>query len=145
MGHAGTQKNSIELLRYYAGLFVARISRGRTVGELIGYSLVAPFLYCLFWFALAALFFVMPKLLPALSDDTQTVPALTQLLATSGVPAIAVLLVGVQAVILMIASRVTGMAGIRTPFAAVCCLFWLFAVVASVLGIFLPYLRLSGG
>ena len=106
---------------------------------LVGISLILPVI------PLAALFFVMPKLLPALSDDTQTVPALTQLLATSGVPAIAVLLVGVQAVILMIASRVTGMAGIRTPFAAVCCLFWLFAVVASVLGIFLPYLRLSGG
>ena len=106
---------------------------------LVGISLILPVI------PLAALFFVMPKLLPALSDDTQTVPALTQLLATSGVPAMAVLLVGVQAVILMIASRVTGMAGIRTPFAAVCCLFWLFAVVASVLGIFLPYLRLSGG
>jgi choline-glycine betaine transporter len=36
----------------FVGLFVARISRGRTVGELIGYSLVAPFLYCIFWFCI---------------------------------------------------------------------------------------------
>jgi choline-glycine betaine transporter len=36
----------------FVGLFVARISRGRTVGELIGYSLVAPLLYCLFWFCI---------------------------------------------------------------------------------------------
>ncbi|CAB9506058.1 Glycine betaine/proline/choline [Seminavis robusta] len=36
----------------FVGLFVARISRGRTVGELIIYSLVAPFLYCLFWFCI---------------------------------------------------------------------------------------------
>jgi len=34
------------------GLFVARISRGRTVGEVILYSLVAPILYCLMWFSI---------------------------------------------------------------------------------------------
>lgn len=36
----------------FVGLFVARISRGRTVGELIIYSLAAPFMYCLFWFCI---------------------------------------------------------------------------------------------
>lgn len=34
----------------FVGLFVARISRGRTVGEVVGYSLVAPSCYCIVWF-----------------------------------------------------------------------------------------------
>lgn len=34
----------------FVGLFVARISRGRTVFEVIAYSMVAPILYCMFWF-----------------------------------------------------------------------------------------------
>jgi len=34
----------------FVGLFVARISRGRTLGEVIGYSLIAPALYCIIWF-----------------------------------------------------------------------------------------------
>lgn len=34
----------------FVGLFVARISRGRTVGEVILYSMVAPSLYCTVWF-----------------------------------------------------------------------------------------------
>lgn len=35
----------------FVGLFVARISRGRTVGQVITYSLIAPVLYCIFWFS----------------------------------------------------------------------------------------------
>jgi len=35
----------------FVGLFVARISRGRTVGEVIIYSLIAPILYCILWFS----------------------------------------------------------------------------------------------
>lgn len=35
----------------FVGLFVARISRGRTIGEVITYSLVAPVLYCILWFS----------------------------------------------------------------------------------------------
>jgi hypothetical protein len=34
----------------FVGLFVARISKGRTIGEVILYSLVAPILYCILWF-----------------------------------------------------------------------------------------------
>lgn len=36
----------------FVGLFVARISRGRTVGEVILYSMVAPVLYCIMWFCI---------------------------------------------------------------------------------------------
>jgi hypothetical protein len=36
----------------FVGLFVARISRGRTIGEVILYSLVAPILYCILWFCI---------------------------------------------------------------------------------------------
>jgi len=36
----------------FVGLFVARISKGRTVGEVILYSLVAPVLYCIMWFCI---------------------------------------------------------------------------------------------
>lgn len=32
------------------GLFIARISRGRTVLEVITYSMVAPIMYCILWF-----------------------------------------------------------------------------------------------
>merc|ERR1719311_1595185 len=34
----------------FVGTFLARISRGRTVAQLITYSLVAPLLYCIIWF-----------------------------------------------------------------------------------------------
>lgn len=34
----------------FVGLFVARISRGRTIGQVVLYSMVAPILYCLIWF-----------------------------------------------------------------------------------------------
>jgi choline-glycine betaine transporter len=34
----------------FVGTFLARISRGRTVGQLIVYSLIAPLLYCIIWF-----------------------------------------------------------------------------------------------
>jgi choline-glycine betaine transporter len=34
----------------FVGIFVARISRGRTVGEVIGYSFVAPIGYTILWF-----------------------------------------------------------------------------------------------
>merc|ERR1719321_2641381 len=34
----------------FVGTFLARISRGRTVAQLIVYSLVAPLLYCIIWF-----------------------------------------------------------------------------------------------
>jgi choline-glycine betaine transporter len=36
----------------FVGLFVARISRGRTVGEVIIYALVAPVMYCMLWFGI---------------------------------------------------------------------------------------------
>jgi choline-glycine betaine transporter len=36
----------------FVGLFVARISRGRTVSEVIIYSLVAPVAYCIIWFSI---------------------------------------------------------------------------------------------
>jgi hypothetical protein len=36
----------------FVGLFVARISRGRTVSEIIIYSLVAPVAYCIMWFSI---------------------------------------------------------------------------------------------
>lgn len=35
----------------FVGLFIARISRGRTVGEVIMYSLIIPVLYCILWFS----------------------------------------------------------------------------------------------
>lgn len=35
----------------FVGLFVARISRGRTIGEVVLYSFVAPLLYSLVWFS----------------------------------------------------------------------------------------------
>lgn len=35
----------------FVGLFIARISRGRTVGEVIMYSLIAPVTYCILWFS----------------------------------------------------------------------------------------------
>jgi choline-glycine betaine transporter len=34
----------------FVGTFLARISKGRTVAQLIMYSLVAPLLYCIIWF-----------------------------------------------------------------------------------------------
>jgi len=34
----------------FVGTFLARISRGRTVAQLIVYSLVAPLMYCILWF-----------------------------------------------------------------------------------------------
>merc|ERR1719506_47030 len=34
----------------FVGTFLARISRGRTVAQLVVYSLVAPLLYCIIWF-----------------------------------------------------------------------------------------------
>jgi hypothetical protein len=34
----------------FVGLFVARISKGRTIGEVISYSLFAPILYIIVWF-----------------------------------------------------------------------------------------------
>jgi hypothetical protein len=36
----------------FVGLFVARISKGRTIGEVILYSMVAPILYCILWFSI---------------------------------------------------------------------------------------------
>jgi hypothetical protein len=36
----------------FVGLFVARISKGRTIGEVILYSLLAPILYCIVWFSI---------------------------------------------------------------------------------------------
>jgi len=36
----------------FVGLFVARISKGRTVGEVILYSMIAPVLYCIMWFCI---------------------------------------------------------------------------------------------
>lgn len=113
----------------------APVREGRT---LVGISLILPVI------PVAALFLVMPKLEPALADSSKPLPTLTQLLARSGIPAIAVLLLGVQAILLMVGSRVPAMAGMRTPLAAVCCLFWLLAALASVIGIFIPYLRLQG-
>jgi len=35
----------------FVGLFVARISRGRTIREVVGYSLVGPLIYAIAWFA----------------------------------------------------------------------------------------------
>lgn len=35
----------------FVGLFVARISRGRTLGSVILYSMVAPIMYCILWFS----------------------------------------------------------------------------------------------
>ena len=35
----------------FVGLFVARISRGRTIGQVVTYSMVAPILYCIVWFS----------------------------------------------------------------------------------------------
>ena len=35
----------------FVGLFIARISRGRTVREVIVYSLLIPVLYCILWFS----------------------------------------------------------------------------------------------
>jgi hypothetical protein len=35
----------------FVGLFVARISKGRTIGEIIVYSLLAPMLYIIAWFS----------------------------------------------------------------------------------------------
>jgi hypothetical protein len=35
----------------FVGLFIARISRGRTVGEVIMFSLIIPVLYCILWFS----------------------------------------------------------------------------------------------
>lgn len=35
----------------FVGLFIARISRGRTVREVVVYSMVAPILYCILWFS----------------------------------------------------------------------------------------------
>lgn len=34
----------------FVGLFIARISRGRTIFEVIVYSMVAPIMYCILWF-----------------------------------------------------------------------------------------------
>jgi choline-glycine betaine transporter len=34
----------------FVGVFLARISKGRTISELITYSLIAPLLYCIIWF-----------------------------------------------------------------------------------------------
>ena len=34
----------------FVGMFVARISRGRTVGQVVTYSMAAPILYCIIWF-----------------------------------------------------------------------------------------------
>ena len=36
----------------FVGLFVARISRGRTVREVILYTMVAPIAYCILWFCI---------------------------------------------------------------------------------------------
>ena len=38
----------------FVGLFVARISRGRTIGQVVTYSMVAPILYCIVWFRYVA-------------------------------------------------------------------------------------------
>jgi len=35
----------------FVGLFVARISRGRTIYEVVVYSMVAPIMYCILWFS----------------------------------------------------------------------------------------------
>jgi choline-glycine betaine transporter len=34
----------------FVGVFLARISKGRTISELITYSMIAPLLYCIMWF-----------------------------------------------------------------------------------------------
>ena len=34
----------------FVGTFLAKISKGRTLGEFVGFSLILPTLYCVLWF-----------------------------------------------------------------------------------------------
>jgi len=42
----------------FVGLFVARISRGRTIGKSVLYSMIAPIFYCIVWFSVFGTYWI---------------------------------------------------------------------------------------
>ena len=92
---------------------------------------------------LAVLLSTLPKLEPLLADLDIALPLVTQWLITPGIVGGAVLAYGVQAIVLTICSRVPSMRTTRLPVAGLCVIGWLVFGAFSLLGVLLPYLKLS--
>ncbi len=86
----------------------------------------------------------LPKLKPLLADGDIALPIITQWMLAPWLVGGTILLYGVHAVVLTICSRVGEMRSSRGALAGLFLIGWLFVAGSSLVGVLLPYLRITG-